>query len=71
MLIEELIDDSCQLSSLVHRLFVEQQFHRTYGKRLDNSSVLSERLKVCNVGVEVTNNISKPSQASAAAAGKA
>jgi hypothetical protein len=52
---------------------VRRQSHRrlTCGKLLENSSVLSERLQVCNDGAEVTEDVRKPFQASAAAAGKA
>jgi hypothetical protein len=48
---------------------VKRQSHCTCGK-LENSSVLSERVKDCNDGVEVTEDVRKPFQASAAAAGK-
>ena len=49
----------------------KRQCHRTCGKLLENSSVLSERLKVSNDGAGVTDDVSKLFQASAAAAGKA
>jgi hypothetical protein len=54
-----------------YKVKVKRQFHRTYGKLLKNSSVLSERLKVSNDGVEVTDDVSKAFQASAATARKA
>ena len=50
---------------------MKRQCHRAGGKLLENSSVLSERLKASNDVAEVIDNVSKPFQASAAAAGKA
>ena len=50
---------------------MKRQCHHACGKLLKNSSVLSERLKVSNEGAEVTDDVSKLFQASAAAAGKA
>ena len=50
---------------------MKRQCHRTCGKLLENSSVLSECLKVSNDGAAVTDDVSKPFLASAVAAGKA